>query len=216
MNETMRILSSALMGIALTLVPDIHAAVTYDNDFTGAEIGQVPLEFLVLDGRFAVREFEGDRVLELPGSPLETYGVLFGPSARDGVAVTARIHGTRSGRRYPAFAVSLGGVSGFRLQVTPAKGALELLQGDQVLQSVPWEWKSGTWTHLRLQVLATSDTAWTVQGRAWMSGSDEPDDWQLTRLHPTQPVSGKAGIWGKPFAGTPIRFDDIRVEAVGS
>jgi len=212
----MRIRSNAWVGVALVISLGLQAAVTYENDFSTAEIDQVPNEFLVLDGRFAVREFEGDKVLELPGSPLETYGVLFGSSARDGLAVTARIHGTRKGRRYPAFAVSLGGVSGFRLQITPAKRALELLQGDQVLQSMPWEWKSGAWTHLRLQIIKASDATWLVQGKAWIAGSSEPDDWVLTRSQPEQPVSGKPGIWGKPFSGTPIHFDDVRVARVGT
>jgi hypothetical protein len=174
----------------------------------------VPSDILVLDGRFAVRQLQNDKVLELPGSPLETYGVLFGSSARDSVAVSARIYGTRKGRRFPAFAVSLGGVSGFRLQITPAKRALELMQGDQVLQSAPWEWKSGTWTHLRLQINKASQGLWNVQGKAWTAGDPEPGDWTLTRSLSKQPVSGKAGVWGKPFSGTPIQFDDLRVESL--
>jgi hypothetical protein len=190
----------------------LQAAVIYQNDFSTAEIGHIPNDFLVLDGQFAVREFDGDRVLELPGAPLDTYGVLFGASARDGIAVSARMHGTRTGRRFPAFAVSLGGVSGIRLQVTPAKQALELLQGDQVLKSTPWEWESGAWVHLRLQTLKASDSEWTVRGKAWRADSSEPEPWSLTRTQSQQPIPGKAGLWGKPFSGTPIRFDDLKVE----
>jgi hypothetical protein len=111
----------------------------------------------VLDGQFAVREFEGNRVFELPGTPLETYGVLFGPAARHGQSVYARVHSTHRGRRFPAFAVSLGGVSGFRLEVAAAKQTLELLQGEQTIETVPWEWASGAWTHLRLQIRQLSD-----------------------------------------------------------
>jgi hypothetical protein len=213
-NEPMRIRSIIGIGVTVVSTLGLQAAVTYENDFSTAEIGQVPDELLVLDGRFAVSEFEGNKVLKLPGSPLETYGVLFGSSARDGIAMTARIHGTRKGRRFPAFAVSLGGISGFRLQITPAKRALELLRGDQALESVPWEWKSGAWTQLRLQINKTSDTTWIVQGKAWIAGESEPDDWALTHSREEQPVSGKAGIWGKPFSGTPIHFDDVAVETV--
>lgn len=203
------------LGVAVLISLRVEAAVLYSNDFSQEEIGQVPNDCLVLDGQFAVREFEAGRVLELPGSPLETYGILFGSNAREGLAVTARIHGTRTGRRFPVFAVSLGGVSGFRLQVTPAKRALELLRGDQVVESVPWEWQSGTWVHLRLQIDKVSETEWSIRGRAWREGSSEPDRWALTRLQSQAPVSGKAGIWGKPFSGTPIRFDDVQVETVG-
>ncbi|HOY59850.1 MAG TPA: hypothetical protein PK640_17170, partial [Verrucomicrobiota bacterium] len=110
-----------------------ESALLYRNDFTQAEIGTLPGGMLALNGKFAVREQAGNRFLELPGTPLDTYGVLFGPAGRedgagsrgsdqaaetDNLSVTARIHGTNTGRRYPAFAVGLGGVSGYRLQVS--------------------------------------------------------------------------------------------------
>src|SRR5512134_334801 len=83
----------------------------YENDFSKAELDQVPAEFLVIDGQFAVKQEGDNRFLELPGAPLETYGVLFGPTDKDGRAVSARIFGTGKGRRFPTFGVSLNGVS---------------------------------------------------------------------------------------------------------
>ena len=55
-----------------------HAAVLYQNNFTTNEIGKLPDEMLLLDGGFAVQEVAGNKVLQLPGAPLETFGVLFG------------------------------------------------------------------------------------------------------------------------------------------
>src|SRR6266536_3558957 len=60
----------------------------YQNNFEKAEIGKVPDEFLVLDGQFAVKEENGNKFLELPGAPLDTFGVLFGPSEKEGRAVS--------------------------------------------------------------------------------------------------------------------------------
>jgi hypothetical protein len=174
----------------------------------------VPEDFLVLDGQFAVREEAGNRFLELPGDPLESFGVLFGPSAREGLSVSARIHGTGKGRRFPAFAVSLGGINGFRLQVTPGKKAIEILQGDQPVQSEPFDWVSGQWTHLRLQVVKAGDDTWHIQGKAWVAGTPEPTDWTITLTRQQEPIPGRPGMWGQPFAGTPIRFDDVRVDTV--
>src|SRR5438128_2017237 len=84
--------------------------VLYENNFEKAELGKVPEDFLVLDGAFAIKEEAGNRFLELPGAPLDTFGLLFGPTESGGMAVSARIFGTAKGRRFPAFAVGLYGV----------------------------------------------------------------------------------------------------------
>ena len=217
MNRNLRPLIWLPIVVAVGLtVQTGGAAPIYENDFSSTEIGQVPNDFLVLDGQFAVREFEGNRVLELPGTPLETYGVLFGPAARHGQSVYARVHSTHRGRRFPAFAVSLGGVSGFRLEVAAAKQTLELLQGEQTIETVPWEWASGAWTHLRLQIRQLSEQSWIVEGKAWVHGTPEPSDWTITLTRSEEPIPGRSGIWGKPFSGTPIRYDDLKVERIES
>lgn len=214
MNRTPRFLICLPIVIAVGLTPQTFTAPLYENDFGTTEVGQVPEDFLVLDGRFTVAEFEGNRVFELPGTPLETYGVLFGPGSTHGHGVHARVHSTSRGRRAPAFAVSLGGVSGFRLEVAAAKKTLELSQREQTITSVPWEWASGAWTHLRLQIRKLSEDSYTVEGKAWIQGTPEPDAWTITYTQSEEPIPGKPGIWAKPFAGTPIRFDDLKVEKV--
>jgi hypothetical protein len=171
----------------------------------------VPDDFLVLDGQFAVREEGGNRFLELPGAPLDTFGALFGPTEKQGVAVSARIFGTGKGRRYPTFAVSLNGVGGYKLQVSPAKKLAELYRGDAVKTSVPFEWMSAKWTHLKLQVGKVKDGEWKVEGKVWQEGSDEPKSWTISYGEKEEPIAGRAGVWGNPFSNTPIRFDDLKV-----
>jgi len=189
------------------------AAPLFQMTFQEAEPGKVPAELLVLDGAFAVRA-EGDaRFLELPGAPLETFGVLFGPTVTNDVVVSARVYGTGSGRRYPAFALGLGGVNGYKLRVSPGKKQLELLKADTVLQGVPYAWESGKWTHLRLQV-RTAGGAWKIEGKAWTEGAAEPAEWLIVREETEAPRPGRASLWGAPFAGTPIRFDDLTLSAV--
>src|ERR1051325_6506786 len=127
-----------------------EAKPVYENDFEQAPVDKVPDDFLVLDGQFAVKEEGGNKFLELPGAPVDAFGVLFGPTEKEGAAVSARILGTGKGRRYPAFGVGLNGQgsAAYRLQVSPAKKALELFKGDEVKSTVPYEWKSGAWTRL--------------------------------------------------------------------
>ena len=199
-----------LTGLALGAFAQ-QAKLLYENDFEKAALDKVPDDFLVLDGQFAVKEEGDNKFLELPGAPLDTFGVLFGPTEKEGTAVSARIFGTGKGRRYPTFAVGLNGqgTSAYRLQVSPAKKALELFKGDEVKATVPYEWQSGAWTRLRLQVRKVKDGQWKVEGKVWTD--KEPSAWLVSFDEREQPVAGKASIWGSPYATTPIRFDDLKV-----
>lgn len=180
----------------------------FHMNFQDTEPGKLPDGLLVLDGGFAVRA-EGDaRFLELPGAPLETYGVLFGPAQTNEVAVSARVFGTASGRRFPAFGVGLGGVNGYKLRVSPGRKQLELLKGDTALQSVGFAWQSGQWTHLRLQI-RQAGAVWKIEGKAWIAGTTEPADWLICHEETEAPRPGRASLWGAPYAGTPIRYDDL-------
>ena len=181
----------------------------YENNFDKAEVGKVPDDFLVIDGGFAVNEDKGNKFLELPGAPLDTFRVLFGPTTNLNVTVSAKIFGTGKGRRFPTFAVGLSGVGGYRLQVSPGKKMLELYKGDDLLKGVSYEWKSGDWTQLKLQLKKTADNKFTLVGKAWTKSESEPKDAQLTFDVESAPSNGRPSVWGSPYSGTPIWFDDL-------
>ncbi len=185
------------------------AELKYSQDFSMAAVGDPPEDFMVLDGQFTVREESGNKFLELPGAPLETFGVLFGPSNAAGVRAQARIWGTKAGRKQPVFALGLNGQSGFKLRISPAKQAIELLKGEEVIVAKPFQWKSGEWTTLDLQIRAKGSGI-VVEGKAWQGGL-EPSEWSLQIEQPNAPPPGKAGVWGLPFSGTPLRFDDFKL-----
>ncbi|MBL9134739.1 MAG: hypothetical protein JNK85_02675 [Verrucomicrobiales bacterium] len=198
------VLIAALRGWSAS-TPDFR------EDFSKLPTGKLPDTFLVLDGQFAVREEASDRFVELPGAPLETFGVMFGPARKENWGAKARIQGTGQGRRFPVFGLSLNGVAGYRLQVAPAKKALELLKGDEVRATSPMTWESGMWTVLRVQIRKAASGGWVVEGKAWKDGSPEPASWMVTWNETEEPVNGRAAVWGKPFSGTPLRFDDFEV-----
>jgi hypothetical protein len=201
---------SVLSPVLVTAEP---AKVLYQNDFEKAELDQVPKDFLVLDGDFAVKQSDGNKFLELPGSPLDTFGVLFGSSTNAGVCVSARIYGTSKGRRAPSFGVGLNGVAGYKLKVSPGKNSLEIYKGDVSAASVPFDWKSGTWTMFRLRVRQLGSDAWKVEGKAWTQTELEPKEWMISLDEKSPPHDGRPSIWGSPYSGTPIRFDDLTVTA---
>ncbi len=203
--------AGAGLGLALA-----HAAPLYENDFEKATVGKVPPDMLVLDGGFTVIQEGANKALELPGAPLDAFGVLFGPSVQEDINLAVRVYGTSERRRYPTFGISLDGASGYRLQVTPAKGLVELFRGDTSVASVPFKWQSGTWTQLRLQVRKVKPSEWRVEGKAWANGTTEPAGWTVQFTDKEAPRAGRPGLFGSPFAGTPIRYDDLVLTPVAS
>ena len=202
--------SALLIGLAaLTLYA---AEPLYQTNFEKTKTGEVPEDFLVLDGDFAVKQEEGNKYLELPGAPLDAFGFMFGPSARHGNEISARMFGTKKGRRYPVFGIALNGVNGYRLQVAPAKRAIELLKGSAVMAKVPFRWGGGEWLRLALRVEQTGAAEWTVSGRGWADGKKAPAKPTITHKETKEPRNGKPSIWGSPYSGTPIRYDDIVVK----
>jgi len=187
-----------------------EAQILYENNFEKEELGTVPADFLVLDGNFKVREDAGNKFLELPGAPLDSFAVQFGPVETSDVIVSARIRGTAQGRRFPAFGVGLNGVAGYRLQVSPAKKMLELYKDQEVQKAMPWDWKPGVWTQLQL-CLQKAESGWRIKGKVWTEGSAEPGGWLLETAVKEEPPAGRASVFGSPFSGTPIQFDDLTV-----
>lgn len=182
----------------------------YQNDFESAPIGALPDDMLVLAGEFAVRESGTNKFIELPGAPLETFGVLFGPAEPHNVSVSARVFGTNTGRRLPTFAVGLNGVAGYKLQVSPARKLVELFRGDHLQAMVPYQWTPGHWTQLELTLIKIGGV-WKVSGVVQQAG-DKPEKRASMRFDDEEePPPGRASVWGSPFSGTPIQFDDVRV-----
>jgi len=196
-------------GMDASRAAEAPAKPLYHHDFEAAESGKLPAEMMVLSGDFTVKADAKDgKVLELPGEPLDTFGLLFGPAPTGDATASARFFGTKKGRKFPTFGVSLGGVGGYRLQVSAAKKTLEIFQGDEARQSAAYEWKDESWTSLRVQVRKAA-SGWIVEGKAWPAGTPEPAAWSITFETKEEPSAGRAGIWGSPFSGTPIRFDDL-------
>lgn len=201
------------MAVALAMtVAAQEAKPLYENNFEQAEVGKAPDGMLVIDGDFSVKSDGTNKFLELPGEPLDTFGVLFGPTQKSEVAVTARINGTAHGRRGPGFGVGLNGQSGYKLEYSGGKKALEIHKGDDIVASVPFDWKSGEWTKMRLQIHKSGDV-WKVEGKAWQ-GKDEPAAFVISYDEKTEPVAGRASLWGMPYSGTPIQFDDLMLKTV--
>ncbi len=186
----------------------------YTNDFEAAEVGKTPKDLVVISGGFVVQKEGANQFLELPGAPLDTFGALFGPAQMDGLSVTAKFFATKVGRKFPAFGLSLNGAGGYRLQVSAAKKQVEIFKGDDARVNAPLEWTDAQWMSLRIQARKTAAGTWVIEGKAWPASSAEPEKWNITLEENVAPAAGRPGIWGAPFSGTPIRFDDLAVTPI--
>jgi hypothetical protein len=189
-----------------------NAARLYSNDFESTGIGALPDGFLVLAGDFAVKEDGTNKVLELPGAPLDSFSTQFGPRVGEDAAVSARIFSSAQGRRYPTFGVGLGGLSGYQLQISPAKDALEIYKDMEPKTAVDYKWQPGVWTATRFEIHKINDTEWRIEGKVWPAGNPEPSAPQIVLAAKEPPPSGRASVFGSPFSGKPILFDDLVVE----
>jgi len=218
MNRVLKLAVLCIWICGLVVLPGARSAETpkpvYENHFESAALDETPADFLVIQGPLMVKAGDGNRWLEVPGTPVDSYGFLFGPTESAGFSVTARIRGTGKGRRFPTFSVGLNGYSGFKLQASPAKGLIELFHGDALVSSAPLKWTSDTWTHLRLQVREAGAGKWKVEGRLWKEGDPEPAEWVVSHELSEEPRAGRASASGSPYSGTPILFDDLVVAPI--
>ena len=88
---------------------------------------------------------------------------------------------------------------GYKLFLVPAKHIIELRKGDDPVVSAPFEWKDGAWTSLRLHVESKSGKRWSISGKAWAQGQNEPDKWMISTTDAEAPSAGKASLWGSEF-----------------
>src|SRR3712207_5638942 len=86
----------------LAAAPAGDPAPLYSNDFSSLAPGKLPEDqFLALAGEFVVKDVDGNRVVELAGTPFDSFGMLFGPAPEQpACTVSARIWGATTGRRF--------------------------------------------------------------------------------------------------------------------
>src|SRR4051812_15786278 len=65
-----------------------QGTVLYENDFQKAEVGKVPEDMMVLDGNFSVKAEGTNKFLELPGAPLDSFAVQFGPAETNSLSLS--------------------------------------------------------------------------------------------------------------------------------
>ena len=184
------------------------------EDFSEVEIGSEPETLFILDGEFSVSSEKGNSILSIPGSPVGEFGFLFGPRIRNKpMELEFTFKSNNQGRRYPSFAAGLGGVRGFRVRVNPAAGKVVLFHDDEPLNEVRFNWKSGEWYHLRIQAIPLNQDASQLKFKLWQASESEPLEWIMDFKAEIEFEGGKCAVWGYPYSGLPIYFDNIKIRS---
>ena len=143
--------------------------------------------------------------------------MLFGPGGQTLTGtVSGRVQfwGAASGKRFP-WSSGVGAyeipVQGFKLMVIPAQGILELRKGDDSKISVPYAWKSQTWTRLRIHISKAGRGEVSDRRKSlarWVARAAGLGGFRAGCRTAIRRVAG-ASAWGMPYSGKPIRFDDL-------
>jgi hypothetical protein len=197
-----------LLLTAGCLAPANPPAGGYSNDFEKLPEGKLPDDLVVLNGGFTIKAEQANKLVELPGEPLDTFGFLLGPEGA--TQVSGRIRGDATGKRMAEFGLGLGGAGGWRLWMMPAVGELQLVKDDEVRKGVKVGWRPGTWTWMKLRMSKIGEKRWRIEGKAWEMGKDEPGEWMIRFEDEMEPQSGRATAWGIPYSGKAMGFDDLR------
>lgn len=189
-------------------------SVEFEENFSSLEVGSEPENLFILDGAYAVSQEENDKRLTLPGSPVGDFGLLFGPRVREkSLGLTFSFFATKKGRRLPALAAGLGGVRSYRFRLNAATRQILLFRQDVEIGKVAYQWESGAWSRVRFQALPGDGEKTRIRLKLWKRGEEEPKEWLFDEIDPSAFAGGKCALWGYPYAGTPIHFDDLKIES---
>ncbi len=148
--------------------------------------------------------------------PLDSYSVLFGPDTiKSSVIVSADVFASERGKTVPAFGVGTHGTTGFRLFLRGAREGmvLQIIYNDNlVVGSIPYSnWRTDTWTSMKLFVHQTAPDKIEVYGKAWQQ--DQPEsDWMVKYTGKLKIEEGQCSIWGIPYSGRDLFYDNLKIE----
>ena len=192
----------------------IFPPLPWTENFEAMAVNSVPPPWVNATLKFAVREFEGGKVLvkTTEGSSLLSRArAYFGPSDFANYTVEADVRATQKRRQQ--------GDAG----VIAQRYVLALYGNSQMLHIEPWQpeiartiakpfaWKPDTWYRMKLQVENLPDGKTRVRGKVWAVGETEPEAWTIERIDPIPNRQGAPGIFGNALAE--IYFDNLKVYA---
>jgi hypothetical protein len=171
----------------------------YRQDFEKVPEGRTPAGWVNCQGKFAVQEKDGSKVLvklAQNASPLvcRANAYITMPSAT-GYTIQADVAGERKHDDMPDVGI---GANRYTLLLDGNKQRLRLVSWDalpRIDKSIDWAWKPDVWYRLKLTVDLQGDKA-VVRGKAWPRDQEEPSAWTVEVEDPVANKEGSALLYG--------------------
>jgi outer membrane protein assembly factor BamB len=196
----------------------VMPALPYKQDFEKVKEGTAPAGWVNCQGKFAVQQKDGSRVLvklAANANPLvaRANAYVTTPWVTD-YSIQSDIMGMRKHDDMPDAGVV---ANRYTLMLDGNKQRLRLLAWEalpRVDKSIDWPWQPNVWYRLRLDVEVQGDKA-MVRGKAWPRDQAEPENWTVEFEDPCPNREGSPALYGyatgildnKP--GAEIYYDNL-------
>ena len=182
----------------------------WHEDFESIEEGKNPAYWVRAEGRFAVREMDGNKVLVKPPARrgLHRSNVYIGPPNMKGYTLQVDLLGTKPKRNLPDMGLI---AHRYTLEMQGNHQRLQVLSWRSDLRMAKWvdfKWEPNVWYTMKMTVDIVDDTA-HVKGKVWVKGEQEPDAWTITVEDPLPNREGSPGIYG--YSPAEIYYDNLKV-----
>lgn len=186
-------------------------AMPYAEDFSGYKADQAPPTWLNTNGKYVVRELEGNNVLvkKADNPAFKRTRSLFGAVTESNYTIQADIRAIEKRRQ-----MGDAGIVAERYELVLFGNIQKVeLRSWQIEPKrtfdKPFTWKPDTWYRLKLQVENLPGGKTRARGKVWPASDPEPSEWLIEWTDPVGHRQGSAGV----FADAPneIFFDNIKV-----
>ena len=182
----------------------------WHEDFESIEEGKIPPHWVRAEGRFAVREMDGNKVLVKPPARrgLHRSNVYIGPPNMKGYTLQVDLLGTKPKRNLPDMGLI---AHRYTLEMQGNHQRLQVLSWRSDLRMAKWvdlKWDPNVWYTMKMTVEMVDDTA-HVKGKVWGKGEQEPDAWTIIVEDPLPNREGSPGIYG--YSPAEIYYDNLKV-----
>ena len=182
----------------------------WQEDFESIEVGKIPPHWVRAEGRFAVREMDGNKVLVKPPARrgLHRSNVYIGPPNMTDYTVQVDLLGTKPKRNLPDMGLI---ANRYTLEMQGNHQRLQVLSWRSDLRMAKWvdlKWEPNVWYTMKMTVDIVDNTA-HVKGKVWGRGEPEPEEWTITVEDPLPNREGSPGIYG--YSPAEIYYDNLKV-----
>jgi hypothetical protein len=201
-------------------------------DFEKAPVGVPPLTWIGAGGKFAVREMDEDGkpnkvLVKLTIVPLyDRARTNFGTPDMTNYTIVSDVKAAEIVIPPPEGAAADAKPTHQMpdVGVIDSRYVLALNGNDQQLQihvwppalpystnkTIPFEWKPNTWYRMKLKVTQKEKTS-LVQGKVWLAGQKEPENWTVELEDPLPLRTGNPGLFSYSFREIETYYDNILV-----